>query len=228
MSPIHSPPKIIHIQRPYFYLSMAADACTNVKLSGVPTKLFLYYASQATGFRPSLLEISKHTGIRPNKISEHRKILEQRTLIRYLKNDSKSKIIINWKQIRLFAALSEPLPFHRNNKDRCHFSHLHIRGLEKTIADLGQKYHLLYADGEERPCLSKVHISFIETVEQMTEREYHIWMKAFPGYTIDKLTTQDFMNEEELNSSTFPELFDGISPEEFRIWVASIPNELPF
>ena len=104
------PPSIKHINRPNISsaqrIELAETAARNVRLSGRATKLLLFYAAQANGFRPALKLIQNSTGIRANLISQVRKQLSEHNVIKY--SSAAKKICICWDALSAYA-LMEPL-----------------------------------------------------------------------------------------------------------------------
>lgn len=87
--------------KPQHHKDIAIKACKNLGLTKRETKLFLYYESCKTGFHPALMQIENETGIATNKISEKRKKLHDKCLIRYC--NEKRSIVILWLAVTNYA-----------------------------------------------------------------------------------------------------------------------------
>lgn len=154
-----NPPVIMHIgRRPENWAEMVADMAANTRLGERGQKLMLYYAGRSNGFRPSLAEIARRTGIAENKISEIRRQLTERAVISYTAH---GKVEINWRTIEILAGLPEPLPM-RGGNYRFQAAERHGGG-EVRMGDLMRRYRI--PGGERRD-------PFFDYIKRLTVDEY--------------------------------------------------------
>ena len=166
------PPMVIHWHKPEKCEEMALDACKNVRLSKRATKLFLYYTSCKSGFRPAERVICDGTGLGGN-IRHLRAELVSRGLIGYGENFDNT-LIVDWNRICAFAMLEEPLQFVKS-KAEDYFCPVQSQKekkkaayrKKKTIGELCWKDFL-----EPITWLSEDEIRWIEFLKGLTEDQY--------------------------------------------------------
>lgn len=98
------PPRVIHVgQRPSQeeVPALVGRALLNLRVPKTAGKLMRFYASQASGFRPSLKMIEDETGVGAKYVSEARQVLSKYGLLGYDGN----QIVIDWVRLCAFAAM---------------------------------------------------------------------------------------------------------------------------
>lgn len=167
------PPTVIHWHKPEKCEEMALDACKNVRLSKRATKLFLYYASCKSGFRPAAKVIAEEFGISNTQLCNLRNDLFKHGLVGYGEQFDNS-VLIDWNRIRAFAMLEEPLQYVKSKVELC-FPQMQspkekkkaAYRKKKTIGELCWKDFL-----EPITWLSEDEIRWIEFLKGLTEDQY--------------------------------------------------------
>ncbi len=194
------PPKIQN-NKPRYHEEIAQRACQNIKLPKRERNLFLYYESCSTGFKPALSLVENKTNIAANKISEIRKRLHDKCLIRY--NRDKKIITIQWDVIKSYAS-----GLALNHK--WFYSPAEYEYYFKKIKDCKPKYKYKNKCRE----LTKTESKFFTYFENLTAFEYDSFLQSIPvrdGLAFRKVqvidTEADLKQERDiLYSSFFDEL----------------------
>ena len=228
---------IIHRGRPEVFEKMVLDCAKNVRLTKTATKLFLYYAGCKNGFRPSIMEIEKVTGIFSKSISTYRKQLISRGLIGY-GEEFGNMLVVDWRRIRSFAILDCPLEYDKKNPEKYFFpvseaKHLakDRRNSKKTLLERGRMYKL--------PGVDEKKDVFLHFFGNLTEKDYVDLVTSFPGYDRgqQKKLLSDAMYGKYINlkSFRFPAMdsYDYTADEQAGYknmidYLKSAPQGLPF
>jgi len=173
------PPAIYHEPyRPTRYIEMATNAAKNIHLHKQATALLLYYADSANSFRPACKTIEANTNISAKKVSEIRQSLVNRGLILYRQ---KTFIILDWKRISTFAALSEPIPIPRKKESSIE-KHARIKKLfcvtvdESTIRTRNTKKIKEKIEVGSLKALSPNQQYIYKKLLNMTEDDFEQWL----------------------------------------------------
>ena len=161
-------PTMIINNRPFQYTLIAKIACDQMRLSPRERKLFLYFVSCKTGFRPALKQIQKETGISSNKVSEIRSKLHNKCLVKY--NRDRRTIKILWKAVEHYSLGKFPRNGHGHYTPDDYDYYLTM------IKDLPNQYKVR----KYHPSLKKDEIRFLEYLETLTAYEYGETLAIFP------------------------------------------------
>lgn len=166
-----NPPTIWHSgTRRKGYEDVIRDCAFNLHLSGRETALLGYYAGCGNGFRTSLADIERKTGIRRDKVSTVRAGLVRRGIILY----EDGHITVMWKRIWQFASL----PVRLSKRDSLHGTFFPAAAKRPpTLGRLASRMHDddAYRVTHIRPrqrVLSDSEIRFVKFLERLTEKEY--------------------------------------------------------
>ena len=151
---------------------MIQDAARNIHLRSQTEALLQCYAGHADHFRPSMELITRATGIPTNKISQVRKRLVDKGLISF--DRQREIILIDWRRIRIFAALEKPLRL--PNSGNYYFAPVRRETtVKKTLKELGRQYRI--RNPRE---LTPTEVYYYDRLEQLTELEFLDLMRCLP------------------------------------------------
>ena len=152
---------------------MVQDACRNVRLGGRATNLLLYYAKCKNGSAPYAGDIARATGISGKHLYTVRNEIVSRGLI-----GVGEYMLIDWKRIRTFAMLTEPLNFKKGSPER-YFNPVEVVDKPKKFSRQALWYTGRgYVIKHPRE-LTKDEEDFYEILSNMSEREYVEMIRAF-------------------------------------------------
>ena len=116
--------------------------------------------------------ITRATGIPANKISQVRKRLVDKGLIGF--DRQKEIILIDWRRIRIFAALEKPLRL--PNSGNYYFAPVRRETtVKKTLKELGRQYRI-----RNTRELTSTEVYYYDRLEQLTESEFLDLMRCLP------------------------------------------------
>ncbi|HNW87734.1 MAG TPA: hypothetical protein PLP25_01265 [Candidatus Limiplasma sp.] len=128
----------------------------------------MYYESCKTGFHPALKQVGKETGIPSNKISEIRKRLNEKCLIRF-KNEARTLEIL-WDAVTNYALKVFPKNgYGHYTPEDYYYYFVRIRTLTTSYEFKGTCI-----------VLSPIQKRFIEYLENLTSYEYEVLLSSFP------------------------------------------------
>lgn len=131
-------------------------ALDNLRVSAAARRLMKYYASQATGFRPSLKTISEVAHINSQNISRTRQNLVDSGFIGY----DGDTIVIDWVRLRGFASLQSEL---MGKKSDWNVSPVDSKALDIPNIDV-HNYNMLQSFEDQ-----KLYNSYVATAQALLD-----------------------------------------------------------
>lgn len=224
------PLAIKHVGKPKDgWKQMVQDACRNVRMGARATRLLLYYAGCGNGYTPSAFTVYKETGICSKHLYAVRKDIIARGLM-----DVDEYILIDWKRMKIFAMLTEPLNFKKGSPER-YFSPVGAVDKPKTFSHkplwyTGRNYIIKHPRE-----LTKDEEDFYEILSNMSEREYVEMVRAFqPDIWFGKGLMPEHVYAKYIGKMPRVVVKDGTETVPMQkiaqdaTYLAGMPQDLPF